>query len=307
MKPTLRQLEYALAVAEHRHFRRAAEACHVTQPALSTQIGQLERILGVKIFDRNRRHVHVTAAGERILERARACVREADELEDLAAHLARPGTGPLRLGLIPTVAPYLLPALLPALRQSYPDYQLQLREDRTEQLLAKLDTGELDLAFLALPLPGHTRPARTITREPFLLLTPAEHPLAGRGPVAEEGLPGDELLLLAEGHCLRDHALAACRLPPTDGDGPMHANSLSMLVQMVRNGLGITLLPAPAIPVEVASREGLHLQRFRDPEPSRILGAVWRDGTSRASEFGALCDLVAELVDEATAQALASL
>jgi LysR family hydrogen peroxide-inducible transcriptional activator len=307
MRPTLRQLEYAIAVADHRHFRRAAEACHVTQPALSTQIAQLEETLGIRIFDRNRRRVDVTAAGEQILERARACLREADGLRDLANHLARPGAGPLRLGIIPTVAPYLLPDFLPAIRAEHPDYEVSLREDQTEALLARLDAGEIDLAFLALPIPGDHLQVREIGEEPFVLLTPGDHPLARSTEVHENELPGEELLLLAEGHCLRDHALAACQLPPRGSDGPMHANSLSMLVQMVRNRMGITLLPAAAIPVEATSREGLALRRFRDPEPSRMLGAAWRARNSREGEFDALCDLAASVVGTATKRALRSL
>lgn len=307
MRPTLRQLEYAIAVAEHRHFRRAAEACHVTQPALSTQIGQLEETLGVRIFDRNRRKVHVTAAGEQILERARACLREAQELEALAGHLAHPGAGPLRLGIIPTVAPYLLPEFLPALREAHPGYEISLREDQTDALLAKLDAGEIDLAFLALPVPGDNRPVREIAVEPFVLVTPGDHPLATEGAVAEADLPGEDLLLLAEGHCLRDHALAACKLPPRGSEGPMHANSLSMLVQMVRNGMGITLLPAPAVPVEAASREGLALRRFREPQPSRMLGAAWREPNAREAEFAKLCDLAATVVGAATRRTMQSL
>ena len=141
MRPTLRQLEYAIAVAEHRHFRRAAESCHVTQPALSTQIRQLEDLIGVQIFERDRRNVHVTAAGEQILARARACTGEMRELEDLARQLAKPGTGPLRLGVIPTVAPYLLPALLPRLRESHPGYELELWEEQTSLLVDKLDSN----------------------------------------------------------------------------------------------------------------------------------------------------------------------
>ena len=212
MRPTLRQLEYALAVAEHHHFRRAAQACHVTQPALSAQIAQLEDLLGVRIFERNRRQVRVTPAGARLLERMRACLREVDELEDLAAHLSRPGAGPLRIGVIPTVAPYLLPGLLPALRDHAPDYELQLWEAQTSTLLEKLDRGELDLLLLALPLPGVDRRGTPLGDEPFVLLVPAEHPLATGPAPGEDQLDGEPLLLLAEGHCLREHALAACRL-----------------------------------------------------------------------------------------------
>lgn len=294
MRPTLRQLEYAVAVAEFRHFRKAAAACHVSQPALSSQIQALEATLGIRIFERDRRRVHVTAAGEQLLARARASLREVDDLLDLAAHLARPGTGPLRLGIIPTVAPYLLPGLLPALRDEHPDYDVQIWEAQTGELMAKLDSREVDLLVLALPIPGDDRPAHDLAREPFVLLTPEAHPLAKADQPAIDDLDGRELLLLADGHCLREHALAACELAGATAQGPMHANSLSMLVQLVRNGMGITLLPASAVPVELADRRGLAVRRFRDPEPSRILGAVWREESSRASELSKLCELVAD-------------
>lgn len=288
MGPTLRQLEYALAVAEHRHFRRAAAACHVTQPALSAQVAQLEELLGVRIFERNRRSVRVTAAGERILDQMRVCVREVGELEDLAAQLARPGSGPLRLGVIPTIAPYFLPALLPALRREHPDYDLQLWEARTAVLLDRLDRGGLDLLVLALPLPGDGRPATELAREPFVLLVGDDHPLAHGPDPDPAALDEEPLLLLAEGHCLRDHVLSACRAKARPRLRPMHVESLSMLVQMVRNRLGVTLLPAGAITQELADRGGLAVRRFREPEPSRILGAVWRPGSARDAELSGL-------------------
>lgn len=307
MRPTLRQLEYAVAVAEHRHFRRAAEACHVTQPALSAQVAQLEEILGVRIFDRNRRQVQVTAAGEQLLERVRSCLAEVDELEDLAAHLARPGAGPLRLGVIPTIAPYLLPALLPALRREHPDYELQLWEAQTTVLVQKLDRGELDLLLLAVPLPGDERPAAELGPEPFVLVVPEEHRLAHGPAPTEEQLDGEPLLLLAEGHCLRQHALAACRLDGRGIYGPMHANSLSMLVQMVRNGLGLTLLPASAIEVELNDRTGLAVRRFREPGPSRMLGALWRDGGARSAELESLARFCASHLDDRIQRSLTNL
>jgi LysR family hydrogen peroxide-inducible transcriptional activator len=293
MMPTLRQLQYAVAVAEHRHFRRAAAACHVTQPALSAQVRQLEELLGVQIFERNRRQVRITAAGEEILQRARACLSEVRDLEELAARLARPGGGPLRIGVIPTLAPYLLPGLLPRLRVEHPAYELQLWEAQTSTLTAKLDEGELDMLLLALPLPDDPRAGLPLAREPFILLTPSAHPLATAAEVTENSLRGEAILLLEDGHCLRDHALSACRLPALGIADQVHANSLSMLVEMVRNGLGITLLPASAVPVELRQREGLAVRRFRAPEPSRMLGALWREGSPRSDEFDSLSELFA--------------
>lgn len=296
MRPTLRQFEYAIAVARKRHFRRAAESCHVTQPALSTQIAQLEDTLGVKIFERNRRQVRVTAAGEQLIARMRACLDEVSEIEDLAALLSRPGAGRLRLGVIPTVAPYYLPALLPLLRAEHPNYELQLWEAQTHELLERLDEGELDLLLLALPVGGQTRRALEIGAEPFFLVAPADHPLASRETLSGDDLQGAPLLLLADGHCLREHALAACGLGEHFTSGPMHANSLSMLVQMVRNGMGVTLLPAAAVPVELVDHEGLALRPFRDRAPSRILGLMWREGSARSAELESIADHVASIL-----------
>jgi len=307
MRPTLRQLEYAIAVAEYRHFRRAAESCHVTQPALSTQIRQLEELLGVQIFERDRRAVHVTAAGEQIMVRARACTGEMRELEDLAARLASPGTGPLRLGVIPTVAPYLLPALLPLLHETHPGYELEIWEEQTSSLIERLDHGEVDLLLLAFPLPGDDRDGHELIREPFMLLLPEGHRLSTIEEPGDEDLAGEPVLLLEDGHCLRDHALAACRLGTGALSGPVHANSLSMLVQMVRNGLGITLLPASAVPVEVTDRNGLVVRRFRDPAPSRILGTLWRNASARAPDFVSLSQLFASNLQSQMDRALQSL
>lgn len=291
MDPTFRQLEYAVAVADHRHFRRAAEACHVTQPALSTQIQQLESTLGVQLFERGRRGVLVTPEGEQILARARGCLQGVRDLTDTAAQLRRPGAGALRFGLIPTIAPYLLPHLVPRLRSAYPDAELQLWEEQTEVLLARLRRGEVDLLLLALPLHGDDLVCQALADEPFVLLAPAEHPLSDLPHLLQADLEDAPVLLLEDGHCLRDQALDICETAGARATHQVHANSLATLVQMVANGLGVTLLPATAIPVEARAASGLVLRWFEEPRPSRSIGLVWRNGAAREKDYQALAEV----------------
>src|SRR3989440_8266969 len=279
---SLRQLQYAAAVAETRNFRRAAELCRVAQPSLSAQLGQLEKTLGVRLFERTPRGVLLTAAGEEIVARARKLLVGADDLVEAARRLGDPLAGTMRLGVIPTISPYLLPAIVPALRRRHPRLSLVWTEDRTATLVAALDRGTLDAALLALEAEIGDLDHEVIARDPFVLATPREHPLARPARKARrEDLDGVPLLLLDDGHCFRDQALAFCG-PAGAHELGFRATSLSTLTQMVASGAGVTLLPALAVPAE-GRRAQLALRSFAAPEPSRTIALVWRPSSPLAA------------------------
>jgi LysR family hydrogen peroxide-inducible transcriptional activator len=285
-RPSLRQLECAVAVAEERHFGRAARRCAITQPALSAQIKQLESLLGVRLFERGRRGVLVTAAGEPLLARARAALGAVDDVVDAARAAREPLCGALRLGVIPTIAPYLLPEALPAVRAAHPRLRLLLHEDKTERLLAGLEAGALDGALLALPAGGPRLETLELFEEPFVLAAPAGHRLLrGRRRLREADLRGEPVLLLDDGHCLRDQALEVCRSAGAHECAETRAASLTTLVQMVAAGLGVTLLPSSSVPVEVRPGGGIGVREFAAPPPRRRVGLAWRRASARGEEF----------------------
>ncbi|MBK9032699.1 MAG: LysR family transcriptional regulator [Myxococcales bacterium] len=286
---TLRQLEYAVAVADEKSFRRAATSCAVTQPALSAQIAALEAALGVQLFERDRRKVLVTPAGAEIVGRARAVITAAGAVLDTARGAAEPLTGRLRLGVIPTIAPYLLPRALPAVRARFPRLQLILREERTATILAQLDDGRLDAGVLALPVPGDLAAVR-LYREDFLLAAPRGHALLRKAAVREADLDGETVLLLEDGHCLRDQALAVCSAAGAHESGELRATSLPTLAQMVAGGLGVTLLPARAAPALAGRGSGLEAVAFTGVSPGRDVGLVWRMSSARGRELGLLAE-----------------
>lgn len=294
MRPSIRQLEYLVAVAGTLHFGRAAKSCAITQPALSAQIQALEEDLGVQIFERSRRRVTVTRPGEPVIERARAALRAIDDLVETARGARDPLTGPLHLGVIPTIAPYLLPRWLPVVRESYPDLQLFLHEDQTMRLVQGLREGKLDLLLLALPVQGSDLEAMALFNEPFVLAAPASHRLVSmrRKQVRESDLADEQVLLLEDGHCLRDQALAVCQLAGAREAEHVRASSLNTLVQMVANGLGITLLPTSAVSVEVRGQTDIAIRPFKAPPPSRDVGLVWRRASARGDEFQLLGQLL---------------
>ncbi len=300
-RPSIRQLEYAVAVADTLHFGRAARQCAVSQPALSAQIQQLEDLLGLQIFERGRRRVLVTPEGERVLEKARDALAAIDELVARAAGAGEPLYGPLRLGVIPTVAPYLLPKLLPGVRERYPSLQLLLREERTALLVEQLEEGRLDTLLLALPVGEADLVELPLFEEPFWFAAPEGHRLLGARPVTllESALEGEEVLLLEDGHCLRAQALAVCQRAGAVVPGRIQATSLSTLVQMVANGLGVTLLPERALEVELRSAAGLAVKRFRPPAPSRTIGLAWRRGAAREADFRLLGESLRQGLREA--------
>src|SRR6185503_12134111 len=256
--PTLRHLRYLVTLAETRHFGRAAEACFVTQSTLSAGLKELENQLGVTLVERTKRRVMVTPLGEEVVARARRLLSEAGEIADLVRAAAEPLSGPLNLGVIPTVAPFLLPKVLAKVRKAHPKLKLHLVEDLTARLLERLTAGELDLALIALPYRAPEVETLELGDDAFLLATPPGHPLAGHEHVDAGELERAPLLLLEEGHCLRDHALAACRLAGAAPTGDrLQATSLHTLTQMVAGGMGVTLLPQMAVDAGLAKGTGI--------------------------------------------------
>jgi LysR family hydrogen peroxide-inducible transcriptional activator len=282
--PSLRQLRHLVALADARHFGRAAEAAHVSPSALSDSIKELERLLDATLVDRGKRRVALTPIGEGTVERARQLIADAEALTRAAAATKAPLTGALRLGVIPTVAPFLLPPVLPGLRRAYPALRLFLTEDLTGNLVRLLHEGRLDLLLLALPYDAGAVETETLFEDPFLLTLPRGHALAKLDRVPAARIPADELLLLRDGHCLTDHALAACRLSGRRAAAEFEATSLHTLVQMVANGLGVTLLPVMAVRAGLLRGTGLVAKPVEDPGAVREIGLMWRRGAAAAAE-----------------------
>jgi LysR family transcriptional regulator, hydrogen peroxide-inducible genes activator len=284
---TLRQLRYFEALAQHRHFGRAAAACAVSQPALSMQIAELERLLGTPLFERGGRSLRLTAFGEHAAARGRAILRAVDELGEFA-RLARGRIGgPLRVGMIPTVAPYLLPQIIAIVAAAHSDVEIRLREAVTSRLIEELNEGRLDAAVVALPVSEPTLAETALLSEELVLVRPAED--AGRPVPTGAALRDMRLLLLEEGHCFRDQALAFCATSSASPRETLDASSLSTLVQMVRAGLGVTIIPAMAVPVEAGA---VSIARFEEPRPRRTVGMVWRRTSPLAPALGELAALI---------------
>jgi LysR family hydrogen peroxide-inducible transcriptional activator len=289
----LRDLAYLVALADERHFGRAAEASFVSQPTLSTQIKKLEAELGVELIERNPRQITLTDAGEQVVARARVILEEADNIAGIARQAQDPESGSLRLGLFPTLAPYLLPHVVPRLHARFPNLELLLVEEKTEEVLRRLREGRLDVGVLSPPVAGDQFHEEHLFTEDFVLAVPRDHPLAAaEGPVDVTVLADEHVLLLEEGHCLRDQALSVCHLVGATERGGFRATSLETLRQMVAAGVGVTLLPELAVQPPVAPNEDIVLLRFREPVPRREICMYWR-GTSVYRE---LLPLVAEVV-----------
>ena len=294
MEPTLRQLRYFVTLAETQHFGQAASRCHVTQPALSMQIKELEIALGAPLIERARRGALLTPAGREVARRARAILQAVQDLADLARKHAEVLSGPLRVGVIPTVGPYLLPGVLPRLHDVFPRLQLSLRETQTAVLTRELLAGSLDLLILALPLAEPEIEQLPLFEDVFALALPAHHPLRTCHSVAQADLSGEHLLLLEEGHCLRDQTLAVGQAAGASALDDFRASSLATVVQMVANGYGCTILPELAVPVEVGDRQGIHVVPFQQPPPVRTVGLAWRRTSPRREEFVAFGQVVLE-------------
>jgi LysR family hydrogen peroxide-inducible transcriptional activator len=278
----LRDLRYLVALADLRHFGRAADACHVSQPTLSTQIRKLEDELGVALVERAPRQVMLTPVGADIVERARRVLADIEQMRETARRTSDPEAGSVRLGIFPTLGPYLLPHVVPKIRVRFPRLELLLVEEKTEVLLAMLRAGRLDAAVLALPLHEDWLETEFLFEEPFMLAVPGSHPLASHRNLQLSELVDQHLLLLEDGHCLRDQALEVCALAGAGEKEGFRATSLETLRQMVAAGVGITLLPMLAVKPPVPESQSIQLLSFKNPPPTRRLALVWRRSSALA-------------------------
>ena len=282
MIPTLKQLRYFSALAETLHFGKAAKLCHVTQPALSMQIRDLEANLGIVLVERGSSGLLLTQEGHEIAKRAHDILLAVQDLTEVASHHRHPLSGKLRLGVIPSVGPYLLPKILPEIHQTYSELLLNLRESQTDYLIEDLIDGHLDLLILALPAGPDDVETMALFDDRFFVALPPDHSLSSRVRITQNELKGENLLLLEEGHCLRDQALAVCQTANTD---EFRASSLSTVVQMVTNGYGVTILPELSLAAEVGSGDDIKVIPFADPIPNRTIGLAWRQSSPHKDEF----------------------
>jgi LysR family hydrogen peroxide-inducible transcriptional activator len=288
--PTLKQLQYLVALQEHGHFGNAADACFVTQSTLSAGLRELESLLGLTLVERTRRVVRFTPVGERIAAQARRVLAEADTLADLARAAGKPLSGELRMGVIPTIAPFLLPRILPRLRAEWPDLKLYLREEVTAAACDSLQRGRLDCVLLALPYRCGEVESQDLFEDSLHFAFPSGQGAGFPDPVPADAIDEHNLLLLEDGHCLKDHALAACNRPELSAEASMLGTSLHTLVQMVDNGLGVTLLPEMAISAGILNGTSVVTRRLDAERPSRRIALAWRKGSPRAKEFRLLAD-----------------
>lgn len=294
----LRDLSYLVALAEYRHFGRAAEASFVSQPTLSTQIRKLEDELGVALVERTPRKVLLTETGREIARRARGVLSQVDEIKSIAQRTRDPESGTIRLGIFPTLGPYLLPHVVPHLRSRFPRLELLLREEKTEQVLHMLREGTLDAGILALPVHDESLHTEFLFEEPFVLAVPSGHELASHTSLRMEDLSQQNLLLLEDGHCLRDQALEVCHLAGAGEKTGFRATSLETLRQMVSANVGITLLPALAVKPPVAQSPNVSLIEFEAPVPSRRIAMLWRKSSAMTPFFEALAAVIRDVPAE---------
>ncbi len=294
MLPTLRQLRYLTLLAEHGSFSRAAEAAHVSQPALSAGIQELERVLGAPVVERARGAVLLTSVGEEAVRRASDVLARTEDLVEAARNAGKPLAGRFRLGVIPTVAPFLLPERLPALKPRYPRLKLLLREDQTSRLIAALRSGHLDAVVIALPHDTAGLDHAHIAHDDILAIAPEGHALAGLEEVRSDSLSAQDLILLEDGHCLRDQALAAVEIDTPRGEDVFAASSIHTLVQMVGAGLGVSFLPRMAVRAGLTDRAGVVVRAIGPDQPSREIVVAWRQGSSRAAEARLLAEALRE-------------
>ncbi|MBI1274933.1 LysR family transcriptional regulator [bacterium] len=274
----LRDMEYVVTVADLKNFSQAAELCHVSQPTLSNQIKKMEEFLGVQLFERSNRRVMLTEIGEQIVQHARRVLREVENIHEIAEHAHDPLSGTFRLGAFPTLSTYLFPTIAPGVKETLPKLKLVLVEDKTAQLIELLLRGQLDAALLALPVYDDQLVSQKLFDDPFYLAAPKGHPLAKQKKITQAALNGEKLLLLDEGHCLRDQALDVCQAIGLGEDQDFRATGLETLRQMVKAGMGITLMPGIA---RRQDDEGIAYIPFATPAPSRTIGLVWRKTSAR--------------------------
>ncbi len=294
----LRDLKYLVALADHKHFGKAAAASFVSQPTLSTQIRKLEEELGVSLVERAPRKVMLTPAGRDAAERARRIVAEVEQMKEAARRSQDPEAGTVRLGIFPTLGPYLLPHVVPRIRERFPQLEWLLIEEKSEVLLSRLREGRLDAGLLALPVHDDQLHAEFLFEEPFLLAVPETHPLARRDALKLDELSDQKLLLLEDGHCLREQALEVCRLSGANEKSEFRATSLETLRQMVAADVGITLLPTLAVKPPVARSDNIHLLGFSDSHPSRRIAMLWRKSSAMHGFLLKLAEVFKQLPDE---------
>jgi LysR family hydrogen peroxide-inducible transcriptional activator len=292
--PTLKQLQYLVALKDHGHFGRAAEVCFVTQSTMSAGIRELETLIGVTLVERTRRVVRFTPLGDRIVDKARRVLREADELGDLARAAGRPLSGEMRMSVIPTIAPFMLPRILPRLRRDYPDLKLFLREEPSAAACEALNHGRTDCVLLALPYACGEVSSRILFEDKLFVAGPATEIGEGPLPMRAEEIDETRLLLLEDGHCLKDHVLAACNRPELRADATMLGTSLHTMVQMVDNELGVTMLPEMAIAAGILEHTGLVARALEADNPARRIALAWRRASPRERDFELLADVLAE-------------
>src|SRR5689334_18849880 len=293
--PTIKQLQYLVALRRYGHFGKAADACFVTQSTLSAGLRELETLLGVTLVERTRRVVRFTALGEKIADKAIAVLRETEELAEMARAQGRPLHGELRMGVIPTIAPFLLPTMLPRLREQWPQLKLYLREETSQSACEALHRGQLDCVLLALPFAcGEVDSAQLFDDPLFVAYPRGEAPRASS--VAANEIDENRLLLLEDGHCLKDHALSACNRPELRAHAEMMGTSLHTLVQMVDNGLGVTFVPEMAIEAGILAGTGVDARPLRSDNPYRRIALVWRRSSPREAEFRMLAETLARIV-----------
>jgi len=293
----LRALQYFVTLADLKHFSKAADACFVSQPTLSTQIKKLEEELGVQLVERSPKNIMLTTTGEEIARRAQQVLNDVEQIRVVARRSTKPAEGTLRLGLFPTLAPYLLPHVVPQIRARYPNLHLQLAEEKTEDIIRLLQRGSLDAALLALPVPEDGLEVEVLFKEPFVVALPEHHALAARENIGLGDLVGTELLLLEEGHCLRDHALEVCALAGAHERVDFHATSMETLRQMVAADVGITLMPLLAVKPPIAKTENLAIRPFTGKAPSRTIALVWRSSSALGPFLRELSQVFREMPD----------
>jgi LysR family hydrogen peroxide-inducible transcriptional activator len=290
----LKDLRYLVALADTRHFGQAAARCFVSQPTLSAQLKKLEDYLGVQLVERHPRRIALTEAGQQVVARARRIIESSDEIVALSELQRDPLGGRLRMALLPTIGPYLLPLVAPRLRRKLPRLELLLYEYQTGPMLEHLQAGDIDLGILALPVPTDGLAERKLFDEPFVVAVPDGNPLASRRSLKVSDLSGETLLLLEDGHCLRDQALDVCSSSKMHEKQDFRATSLETLRQMVASGSGITLLPQLAADGAYGNARGMVTVPFAKPEPVRHVGALWRRTSARGKAIEAVCDVIAE-------------
>jgi len=292
----LRDLEYLVAVSEERHFHRAAARCFVSQPTLSGQLKKLEDELGVLLVERTNRQVNMTEVGVAVTEQARRVLAESRVIKDIAQTYQDPMKGDLRLGIIPTIAPYLLPVIMSGLNKAFPELKFWLYEYQTHVLLEKLDRGELDFLILALPIEKHDFVEEELFREPFRLALKRGEKLTKQKNITLGDITNQEMLLLEEGHCLRGHALDVCQLAGAKERTQFQATSLETLRHMVGEGMGMTLIPELAVPAKTTKRDAIQYLKFSDPKPNRRIGMLYRKNSYREGAFKNINELIRSLL-----------